>query len=221
MKSDKPWTIGLRAAKANLIPGIVIQILALCVLILFYYYEPATNFFNKIAFLKTETGLIFATISTMVFGGLIPFVYLKIQDKTIPWAHLLFYLGFWAYKGTEVDLLYKFQDFIWQTNSEYLNLLMKVFFDQFVYNPILGSTTVVILYNWKDENFNFIKIRQSLSLNFYRHKIFPMLISTWGFWIPSVLVIYMLPYALQIPLFNLVQCLFTLLIASITKGENK
>jgi hypothetical protein len=46
-----------------------------------------------------------------------------------------------------------------------------------------------------------------------------MLISNLGVWVPTVCIIYALPSALQLPLFNLVLCFFTLLLAHLAHTE--
>ena len=42
-------------------------------------------------------------------------------------------------------------------------------------------------------------------------------ISAWIVWVPAVLIIYSLPANLQIPLFNLVLCFFSLVLAFVSR----
>jgi hypothetical protein len=55
----------------------------------------------------------------------------------------------------------------------------------------------------------------------YRRRVLPVMVSNWGVWIPAVSIIYMLPPALQLPLQNLVLCLWALMLIFLTspRGE--
>jgi hypothetical protein len=52
---------------------------------------------------------------------------------------------------------------------------------------------------------------------FLRENLPAALCATWIVWLPAVAVIYSLPPALQIPLFNIVLCFFSLLYAALTR----
>ena len=67
--------------KQNLKPGLVLWSLALLTVFLYYFYEPSGSFFNFIGELKTEHGKLYAIISTSIFGGIIPFIYLLITGE--------------------------------------------------------------------------------------------------------------------------------------------
>jgi hypothetical protein len=56
--------------------------------------------------------------------------------------------------------------------------------------------------------------------DWYRRKSLSMLISNLGVWLPTVCIIYSLPSALQIPLFSIVLCFYTLLVAHMSRAKN-
>jgi hypothetical protein len=48
-----------------------------------------------------------------------------------------------------------------------------------------------------------------------------VLFSTWVVWIPAVSIVYSLPSALQLPIFNLVLCFWCLLLTFVTGSERQ
>jgi hypothetical protein len=206
----------ITAIKTNLIPGIILQIFAL-MLVCSYYYIPAVNqFCQQIADTKTKFGYLFSGVSTAVFGGLIPYLYLlktkKISQKAII-AQGVFYLLFWFYKGIEVDALYRFQAWIFGTEIDAKTIIKKVLFDQLVYNFIYAAACMTLLYHWKDNDFSFHKFKKGLNRELFTLTIPAVLVSTWIVWFPATAIIYSLPAALQVPLFNIVLCFFVLLVS--------
>ncbi|MDA7933290.1 hypothetical protein N9B58_00285, partial [bacterium] len=51
---EKPWEAGLRAARANLLPGLILQLIMLALLLGYYFYPPTTELLNKLADLKAR-----------------------------------------------------------------------------------------------------------------------------------------------------------------------
>ena len=49
----------------------------------------------------------------------------------------------------------------------------------------------------------------------YARRVLPVLLATWAVWLPVVSCVYALPPPLQIPLFNVVLCFWSLLFAHI------
>lgn len=47
-----PWTAGLRAARANVVPGLIVQVLMLGVLLAYYFYPPTRHLLDVLAELK-------------------------------------------------------------------------------------------------------------------------------------------------------------------------
>jgi hypothetical protein len=72
---------------------------------------------------------------------------------------------------------------------------------------------------WQDQGFNWLKTRRQLTLPILTIKIATTVVTNWLIWIPSVILIYMMPLSLQIPLFNLVLCFFVLVLSAVQKDE--
>lgn len=216
---EPPWRAGLRAARACIAPGLVLQSLALAIVWAYYHHEPSRALLGRLAEFRTQHGFSFSAISTMLLGGLVPFLYLRCRAATRaahPWPHLPFFLLLWAFKGVEVDVFYRALDWLLGAGTHWTTIVLKTIIDQFVYNPLWGTPVVILLYAWKDAGFQGNIIRQDLGTRgWYRRRVWPALLANWGVWVPTVSIIYMLPNALQIPLFNVVICFWTILLTTL------
>lgn len=209
-----------RGVRANVIPGVVLQAFALA-LVLGYYFVPALRApFDTVGAWKQEGGYLFSAASTALFGGVIPFFVLWFSGlierrQAIP--TLLFYAGFWLWKGVEVDAFYRTQAELFGSGTTPGILLPKVFVDQFIYNPLWAAPTQALCFLWKDSDFRLETLRTKLHEQALRVRIVIILVSTWVVWIPAVAIIYSLPSALQVPLFNLVLCFWSLLLSFVSR----
>lgn len=220
---EAPWKTGLRGARANLIPGLCLQAGALSIVLAYSFSPDAREMLGHIERLRVDGGFWFSAISTPLFGGLIPFLYLRAHPRTrarYPWPHLLFFLAFWSVKGMEVDLLYRSLAAFVGTGNDIGTIARKVVVDQFLYNPLWAAPTGVLAWAWRENGFRWAPVQADLLRpGWYVRRIIPALLSTWGVWIPAVCLIYALPSSLQIPLFNVVLCFWTLLFAHVVAEQ--
>jgi hypothetical protein len=212
-----PWRAGFRSARANLLPGFVLQLVALG-LVMAYYRHPATRLaMDRLAAWREEAGIFSAIISTGFFGGLLPVLYLRLQPKTrarYGWLQGAAITAFWCYKGVEVDLLYRLLAHYVGQGHDAATIAVKTFFDQFIYCPILAVPLTVVFYEWTEARFEGAIVRADFRAGgWLRRRVLPLLISNLWVWLPTACIIYSLPTPLQLPLQNLVLCFFTLLVA--------
>jgi hypothetical protein len=199
-----------QAIKVNLMPGLALQIFALSIVLCYFFYAPAQPIFDSIGALKLKYSTSFAIISTAIFGGLLPFAILFLKKrvtKSVIW-HFLFNILLWAFMGWLIDGFYQLQAFIFGTGVDFWTIVKKTSLDQFVFSVFITSPFITAMYIWRETNFNGEKTRNELSVSFF---------STWIVWLPAVTLIYSMPLALQLPLFNLVLCFFVLLISALNK----
>ena len=64
------------AIRANLLPGLCLQLFALTIGLSYFYWPVSQPIFQFFADLKAEYGVVYAAISTALFGGLLPFIYM-------------------------------------------------------------------------------------------------------------------------------------------------
>jgi hypothetical protein len=218
---ERPW-VGRMLVRTkdvlhrNLIPGLILQVFVIGVVGSYYLFEPVAVAFNHVADLKLKYGFAFSAVSTSLFGGLIPFLIQKARPKyrhLMPTSHVWFFVILWAFKGMEVDLLYRCQAKMFGEGKEVLTLLSKTVFDQLVYVPLWGLTSCAILMTWRQMNFNFGQTVGVLrNKRWWTDNLMAMLLPNWLIWIVAVVAIYCLPLALQLPVQNLVLCFWCILL---------
>ena len=202
------------AMGANLLPGLCLQLFALTIGLSYFYWPASQQTFQFFADLKAEYGAVYAVISTSIFGGLLPFLYLFLSGKVrfLPFTQLLFYIIIWATLGGLINAFYGLQIVLFGEGTDWLTILKKTSFDQFVFTVFVTSPLIALAFLWKDQQFNWHKTKMYFD-DLIKVQIPTTIVTTWIIWIPAVSLIYMMPSNLQIPLFNLVLCFFVLILA--------
>jgi len=210
-----------RGFSQNVVPAIVLVSIALLICLSYYFFSPAGSLFNAVGRLKESQGFFYAFWATALFGGIIPFLYLVVRGE-IRCQLLLqcaFYTIFWGLKGIEVDLFYRMQSILFGNSTDLYTVLMKTLVDQFGYAAFWAAPTLTIAYTWKDSGFCWQTFREQCNRQMFTRKIPVIVMSNWIIWLPSVAIIYLMPPALQLPLFNLVICFFVLVVSTIHKNS--
>ncbi|WP_448246585.1 hypothetical protein [Thalassotalea agariperforans] len=209
------------AFKENLMPGIFLQVIALLIGCCYFFWPSAQPVFTFIASVKSENSIMFAMLSTALFGGLIPFIFLLAMGriKFKPVQQGLFYCFLWGFIGLVVDYFYGWQAVWFGIENNVATIAIKTFVDQFIFSALLTCPFMTIAYLWKDQQFNFGALKSQLNKSLFTLKIPSIVITNWLIWIPSVSLIYMMPRALQLPLFNVVLCFFVIVLAVLTAPE--
>ena len=187
------------------------------------YYRAGWSrpWFDLLAQAKQRYGFFFSITAAMVAGGIAPEA-LKIaffqrgRPNIRNLRELAFTMPYWGLAGFTVDLLYRAQNVWFGSGVAWQTLCAKVLVDQFVYNPVYSAPMVVWAYEWKNRRFPLEGLANMFTWEFYRARIIPALIATWGVWIPLVTLIYALPPLLQTPLFTLALSLWVLMVAYMT-----
>lgn len=211
------------AFRKNLFPGIIIQIFALTILAVYYFVPSARAGFEVVGEWKRLGGLWFSALSTAIFGGVIPFL-VMLRLKRIPKGHAVahgcFFVLYWGVQGVLVDLLYTWQGVWFGHGNDIATLAKKVLIDQGPFNLIVATNMNMLFYLWKELNFSWKSVRTVLDRRSYFIRYSTVQVACWTVWIPAVTIVYSLPADLQVPLFNLVLCFYTLVLAVLTT-ENK
>lgn len=191
-------------------------------LVLAYYHHAGTRAaLERLTAFRESRGFLFGIVSTGVVGGVIPLLYLRSRRETRArydrWQALGL-IGFWAYKGFEIEIFYRFLARVVGERPEVATVATKMAIDQFIYCPGFAVPVTALVYGWIDAHFRtqpvWTDVRRS---GWYRRKVLPVLIPNLAVWVPMVCIIYALPTPLQLPLQNLVLCFFTLILAHVTK----
>ena len=210
----------INAAKANIVPGILLITLALFIIFSYFNIKEVKFIFVFLAALKLEYGYIFSFISTALFGGTIPFIFeilLKRDMGKSKFKVFLFVNIFWAVKGVEIDFFYRLQAGIFGNNNGFNTILCKTLVDQLIYLPLWAAPTMIAAYHYRDRGFRISGIFSELKDDFFYKRMLPILFSSWMVWVPAVILIYNLPLELQLPIQNIILCFWSLMLSFLSK----
>lgn len=215
-RREAPWAAGLRAARANLVPGLMVQAAMLGILLAYFFYPPMRGWLDRLAEVKARWGYGYSAVAAIVAGAIIPelmriVVFQNGRVRRENFANLLFSAPFWCAMGLVVDFFYRQQAQWFGAEATFAVVWKKVMVDQFLYNPLFAAPITAWLYDWKNSGYRIQRISKFFTAAYYKEIIVPTLIATWGVWIPIVSILYSLPTLLQIPLFALALSLWVML----------
>jgi hypothetical protein len=215
-RREAPWMAGLRAARANLVPGLMVQAAMLTILLAYFFYPPMRDWLDRLAEVKARWGYGYSAVAAIMAGAVIPeimrivvFQQRKVRQKNF--ANLVFTVPFWCGMGLVVDLFYRQQALWFGAEATFSVVWKKVLVDQFIYNPLFAAPVTAWLYDWKNNGYRIAQTPRFFTVAYYRETVVATLIATWGVWIPIVSILYSLPSLLQIPLFALALSLWVML----------
>lgn len=215
-----PLHAGLSAARANFWPGVLIWSVMAGVVVAYYQYPPAEAVLEIVAEWKRQWSYAFSFAATGLAGGVIPellrVVLLqrsRVRRENV--SNILFGFPFWGFLGCTVDAFYRLQALWFGAEATPGVLVKKVLVDQFIFTPLWGTSSIVWAYTWRSLGFRPGALRGLFTFSFYRTRVFPSLIAGWGVWIPAVTIVYSLPTLLQVPLFVLATCFWSLIVTYI------
>ncbi len=225
-EKERPLAVGLRAARANFVPALVIQAAVVSVVLAYYFWEPARAWLARLAEFKSEGGYLFSLVSGALAGGLLPelltvAVFQRWRVRRENLGSLAFGACFWGLMGMAVDVLYRAQAFAFGDGVDFATVLKKAAFDQFVFTPFVTIPFTVVVFEWRHAGYRFSGMPRVLSLDFYMQKILPTVVSGIGFWLPVVLLVYSLPLPLQFPLFTLALTLWVMIFTWISHAHKE
>ncbi len=204
----------------NLRPALVLQAFALLIVCGYFWSAPIKAALDVVGGLKLRYGYAYSAVATCLFGGLVPYAVLSFAGR-IPrqrrFAELAFYAVLWLWKGVEVDALYRAQAVWFGEGSSVMTITLKALVDQFAYVPLWAAPSQVLLFTWKDAGFTLAGTRAAFERQSFGQRVLVVMFSTWVVWLPAVAIVYSLPSALQVPLFNLVLCFWCLLMSFISR----
>ena len=209
-----PWQIGVRAARANLIPGLVLQIAAGVFVVAYYRSAAFHDLLQHVADEQNRYGIVFTMLTRVVFNGIVPAAFCALVPGLRvrrPGAALLFGMAWWGFMGANTHVFYALQARLWGADASPATVLLKTATDMLVYSPFYASPIVAVAHLWQDQNYSFSATRLQLGSGWYRRVVLPNQVPGWTFWAPCLLVLYALPTALQMPMSALLGCFWSLM----------
>ena len=222
---QRSWNESLRALRANILPGFLLQSLMAGMAAAYLWHPGSRRAFEELALLKSNWGLLFSFAGTSLASVILPeLLRLLLHNATMVKENfaglsdrLLFGLIFWGLIGMQVDLFYRFQYFLFGPSSSFSVIVKKVLVDALLYCPILAIPQAVSVFLWRDHGFTLKGFCGHTPLDFYALKILPVLLANWMVWIPIVCLIYAFPPALGIPFFMVAQSFWVLVFSTLSR----
>ena len=219
------WKESLTALRANLIPGLLLQLLMAFMAAAYFLNPEARAAFEKLTLLRSHWGLLFSFVGTStasaIFPELLHFLFpgKPATNPTTLGQRLLFAIPFWGLIGMQVDLFYRLQYALFGPSDTSLVIIKKVLVDAFVYCPLLAIPQAVCIFLWRDHGFTLHGFRGHHPMAFYALRIFPVLMANWMVWIPLVTIIYSLPAALGVPFFIVAQSFWVMVFTTLSERK--
>jgi hypothetical protein len=216
---------GLRAARANLLPGLLLQALMLCFLATYLLHDGTYAFLTRVGEVRQELSYGFSLATYIVSGALFPEL-LRIvffQKGLLLRANFWNFLTaapLWAGLGMLVDFFYRCQNEWFGTGNAWQIIAAKVLVDQFLYSPFLANPITNAYLAFRSSGLNAATAREVFSWNFFVEKMVPTQIAGWAVWIPGVCLVYFMPPLLQLPTAVLIQCFWVLLLTTLHERES-
>jgi hypothetical protein len=206
--------IGLKAARANLIPGLVLQAAA-CALLAGYCWSPGTRAaLETVARWQMRHGAGFASAGYFLFCGVVPYLFclaVPALRPRQPGRAALFVVGFWAPMALVLPQFYAFQSWLYGDGTDAWTLVRKVVTDQCGYTAFFASPAAALAHLWKARDYRWSEVAPLFGKGWYRRLVVPNLVANWALWYPSMFVVYSLPLALQSHVAGLIGCFWSLM----------
>ncbi|HOM58589.1 MAG TPA: hypothetical protein P5125_02995 [Kiritimatiellia bacterium] len=195
-----PWIIGLKAARANLVPGLILQAAAFALLASYTFLPPVRHALTEVGRWQARFGVPFSLASYLFFCGVVPYLFCLACPALRPAQRgraLAFALGFWGLMGLLIPQFYRLQSALYGNGTDVQTLVCKILTDQFVFSAFLTVPLVSLAHFWKDCGYRWEAVAPHMGRGWYSRLVLPNLVMNWTVWIPSLCVIYSLPTALQ------------------------
>ena len=101
-----------KAVRQNFIPGLILWCIGLILVFCFYFLDASRPWFQLVIEWKKQYGFFYSGVSTALFGGVIPYLFLRVSGRGgfgSNWIHGVIFILYWALRGVDVDAFYRFQ----------------------------------------------------------------------------------------------------------------
>ena len=139
--------VGVRAAKANFLPGVLLQGIMACVLSLYLFHDGSRAFFLLVGESRQELGVVFAMVSYTFSGALLPEIMrvLLFQRGRVDAGNLQRFVTLaplWIFMATAVDYFYTAQNEWFGFGNGFSTVATKVLVYQLLYSPLFATPVI-------------------------------------------------------------------------------
>ena len=214
--------VGVRAAKANFLPGVLLQGIMACVLSLYLFHDGSRAFFRLVGESRQELGVVFAMVSYTFSGALLPEIMraLLFQRGRVDAGNLQRFVTLaplWIFMATAVDHFYTAQNEWFGFGNGFSTVATKVLVDQLLYSPLFATPVIAGYFAIRAGGFQKAAIASVFRLQFLTETLLPVQLASWMIWFPGVTFVYIMPPPLQIPFAVLVHTFWVLILTTISE----
>ncbi len=207
-------------------PAIIsMQICAGLSVVAYYNLEPVRAFAERLAEWRQAGGLVFAAVSMIIIGGLLPELLkwrLRPPGRRGPTlVELVHQCGYFAISGMLVDRFYAVQEKLLGTGSEWWRVLAKILVDQFAFSLFIATPFVVAWFSWREQRFSMVRTLKGLRLPLFLERVPPLFIPNLCYWLPALIALYLLPINLQFLLFVFLAAGWSILLVFIARRQTE
>jgi hypothetical protein len=127
----------------------------------------------------------------------------------------------WAILGILVDRFYWLQAWLFGAGNDPGTLLIKVFFDQFIFTPFVALPFIVTWFFLYENRSQLRRAFHILTFAKLRARILPLWATSLCFWPLMLIIVYSLPSELQFPLFLFGNAAFSTLMIFIARRHGE
>jgi len=204
---------------------LIIQLFALGIVISYYWLDETAGFYATISEIRTQGGLTFAALSTVISGGILPEPLKRFfrpkgssPPSTFEWIHQLL---MWVGLGILVERFYHLQGILFGHQNDAMTLLSKILVDQLIFTPLVSLPFIVSWFLLHESRYSIPHWIRSHSLGKMIERVLPLWLSCLIFWPVMLLIIYSLPSELQFPLFLFGNAAYSILMIFILRRQSQ
>jgi hypothetical protein len=215
---------GVAAVRKFWRPFLLLQGAAFLLVLAYFSGAQVRGVCEHLSQFKTHAGLIFSAISASIAGAILPELAkaLVMGDRKITRQRIAdvgFALSVFAINGIITDLQYRGLAWALGQDNHAITIIKKVLADQFITTPIYGVPYWALVYSFRANRYNLLTTIRQISPRWYLHRVLPLLIPAWCYWLPMVSLIYSLPGPLQFCLFCFAVAAWSLLMVFVATEE--
>lgn len=212
------------AFRQNWLPCLLLNICAVALVWSYYRLPAVEGLWAAVAEFRVRWSYAFAFFSSALAAAILPFGVQWLMGTLAPQNRLKRLAGlalFWAYRGVEIDLLYRVQAMLFGEGNDARTLVAKVAADQFIYTTLWAVPSYLVALRWIELDYSWKETKATLGRYFWTRTFPTVLITNWLVWIPTASLVYSLPGPLQFPLFSMVMCFFILIVTLLARREQE
>lgn len=214
--------VGLRAARANILPGLLLQAIMACILAMYLFHDGSREFFRLVGESRQELGVFFAMVTYTFSGAVLPEIMRVVlfQGGRVTLGNLKSIATMapvWMFMGSVVDVFYTAQNEWFGVGNDFSTVAAKVLVDQLLYSPLFATPVIAGYFALRAGGFGQVARAAVFQRRFLTGTLLPVQLASWMIWFPGVTFVYIMPPLLQIPFAVLVHTFWVLILSTISE----